>query len=228
MSLQGRDVDQGALAWGLTCALDAYEAARGERTAAADATWFDLLTSAAYVIFREVRVEWAVVEVGLGGRLDSTNVVDGEIAVVTNIGLEHTEILGETRQAIAREKVGILKTGAVLVTTLGRDDAAGRVLQGRADELGCPVARAPVAPDATIEETNVALAGFALDQLGKRGVRTRSGEPVGAGLLDARTRAAARLIGRMERHDIEVGASIGQSRILQTNCWHSPLSGPPA
>ena len=207
VSLQGRDVDQGALAWGLTCALDAYEAARSERTAAADATWFDLLTSAAYVIFREARVEWAVVEVGLGGRLDSTNVVDGEIAVVTNIGLEHTEILGETRQAIAREKVGILKTGAVLVATLGRDDAAGRVLQARADELGCPVAPVGVAPDATIEETNVALAGFALDQLGKRGVRTRSGEPVGAGLLDARTRAAARLIGRMERHDIEVGAS---------------------
>lgn len=207
VSLAGRDVDDRTLAQGLACALDGYEAARGERTAAADATWFDLLTSAAFVIFREARAEWAVVEVGLGGRLDSTNVVQGEIAVVTNVELEHTEILGETRAAIAREKIGILKPGAVLVTTLALDDEAGRVLQARADELGCPVARAITAPDATIEETNVALAGLVLDQLGQRGVRARSGGPVGVGLLDAQTRAAARLIGRMERRDILAEAS---------------------
>ncbi len=207
VSLQGADVEESTLAGALTQALDAYEDARRARTAAADATWFDLLTSAAFLIFREARVEWAVVEVGLGGRLDSTNIVEGEIAVVTNIALEHTEILGETSAAIAREKVGILKPGAVLVTTLDRDDEAGLVLLARADELGCPVVRAAPAPGATIEETNVALAGVVLDQLGQRGVRTRSGEPVGAGLLDARTRAAARLIGRMERRDVEVGGS---------------------
>ena len=99
-------------------ALDAYEAARAAGTPAANATWFDLLTAAAFLIFREASVEWAVIEVGLGGRLDSTNIVDGEIAVVTNIELEHTEILGKTRAAIAGEKVGILKPGAVLITTL--------------------------------------------------------------------------------------------------------------
>ena len=143
VSVGGRDVDDRTLARGLARALDAYEAARRERTAAAEATWFDLLTAAAFVIFREAGVEWAVVEVGLGGRLDSTNVVAGEIAVVTNIGLEHTEILGGTRGAIAGEKVGILKPGAVLVTTLDRDDEAGRVVQARADELGCSVVRAP-------------------------------------------------------------------------------------
>jgi dihydrofolate synthase / folylpolyglutamate synthase len=207
VSLEGRDVDDRTLAWGLTRALDVYEAARRERTPAAAATWFDLLTSAACLIFREAGVEWAVVEVGLGGRLDSTNVVDGEIAVVTNIGLEHTEILGETRAAIAGEKVGILKPGAVLVTTLENDDEAGRVLRARADELGCPVVRAFGPPDATIEEMNVALAGAVLDQLGQRGVRARSSEPVGAGLIDARTRASARLIGRMERHDVDLGSS---------------------
>jgi dihydrofolate synthase/folylpolyglutamate synthase len=207
VSLDGRDVDDRTLACGLTRALDVYEAARRERTAAADATWFDLLTSAAFLIFREAGLEWAIIEVGLGGRLDSSNVVDGEIAVVTNIGLEHTEILGETRAAIAGEKVGILKPGAVLVTTLEYDDEAGRVLQARADELGCPVVRAFGPPDATIEETNVALARAVLDQLGQRGVCARSGEPVGAGLIDARTRASARLIGRMERHDIDLGSS---------------------
>ena len=144
---------------------------------------------------------------GLGGRLDSTNVVLGEIAVVTNIGLEHTEILGRTREAIAREKAGILKPGAVLVTTLDADDEAGHVLQARADELGCPVIRARAAADATIEETNVALAGAVLDQLGERGVSARSGEPIGAALIDAATRAAARLPGRMERRDVDVGSS---------------------
>src|ERR1700674_2793877 len=140
VTLQGRAVDEVTLARALKAALDAYEEARRAGTAAAEATWFDLLTAAAFLIFRDAGVEWAVVEVGLGGRLDSTNVVFGEIAVVTNIGLEHTEILGQTREAIAREKVGILKPGAVLVTALGTDDEAGRVVQARADELGSPPA----------------------------------------------------------------------------------------
>src|SRR5271165_6436023 len=180
VSLEGRDVDDRTLAWGLARALDVYEAARRERTAAADATWFDLLTSAAFLIFREARVEWAVVEVGLGGRLDSTNVVDGEIAVVTNIGLEHTEILGPTRAAIAGEKIGILKPGAVLVTSLAANDEAGRVLDARAGELRSSIVRVKISPDATIEETNVALAGVVLDELGRRKtVRDVSGKLVG-------------------------------------------------
>jgi dihydrofolate synthase / folylpolyglutamate synthase len=207
VSLQGRDVDDVRLACALIHALDAYEESRRARTAAAEATWFDLLTAAAFLVFRDAGVEWAVVEVGLGGRLDSTNVVDGEIAIVTNIGLEHTEILGETRAAIAGEKAGILKPGAVLVTTLDADDEAGRVLRAKADALGSPVVRAPVSDEATIEEMNVAVAGAALDQLGHIGVQALDGRPVDSALIDARTRAAARLAGRMERFDIAVGSS---------------------
>ncbi len=210
VSVEGRSVDEPTLARGLDRALDAYEAARRAGTPGAEATWFDLMTAAALVIFKEAGLEWAVVEVGIGGRLDSTNVVDGEIAVVTNIELEHTEILGSTRAAIAREKVGILKPGAILVTTLGPDDEAGKVLQARADELRCPVARAPVDAAATIEDSNAALAGLALDQLGRAGVSARrepiAGAAVGPWLLDAETRAAARLPGRMERLAIDVGA----------------------
>ena len=207
VSLEGRDVDDRILARELTRALDAYDAARREGTPAADATWFDLLTSAALLIFQDARVEWAVVEVGLGGRLDSTNVVDGEIAMVTNIGLEHMEVLGDTRGKIAGEKVGILKPGAVLVTTLDRDDEAGRVLQARADELGCKLVRPLPQPGATIEETNVALAWAALDELGRKGGATHAGALVGAKLLDVETRAAGRLIGRMERQDVELKTS---------------------
>ena len=146
VTVQGRDVDDPTLARALDRALDAYEAAREAGTAAANATWFDLLTAAAFIIFAETRREWAVIEVGLGGRLDSTNIVDGEIAIVTNIALEHTEILGHTRAAIAGEKVGILKPGAVLVTTLEPDDEAGHVLQTRAAELGARVKRTRLEP----------------------------------------------------------------------------------
>ena len=206
MSVQGRDIDEPTLARALDRALDAYEAARAAGTPAADATWFDLLTAAAFLIFREAGLEWAVVEVGLGGRLDSTNIVDGEIAVVTNIGLEHTEILGKTRAAIAGEKIGILKPGATLVTPLEPDDEAGRVLKARADALGSPVRRPRLGAASSIDETNLALAAAVLGELRRKGVSGPSGEPVGAALLGAETRAAARLPGRMERFDIETGS----------------------
>ena len=205
VSLQGRDVDEPTLARALNQALDAYEGARAAGTPAANATWFDLLTAAAFLIFREASVEWAVVEVGLGGRLDSTNIVDGEIAVVTNIELEHTEILGKTRAAIAGEKVGILKPGAVFITTLNEDDEAGHVLATRADELGSRLKRTRVDPSAPIEQINLALAAAVLGELRRKGVSGRSGEPVGAALLDGAARAAARLPGRMERFDVEIG-----------------------
>jgi dihydrofolate synthase / folylpolyglutamate synthase len=206
VSLDGREVDEPSLARALNRALDAYEAGRKAGTPAADATWFDLLTAAAFLIFAETKREWAVVEVGLGGRLDSTNIVDAEIAIVTNIELEHTEILGKTRAKIAREKVGILKPGAVLITTLGADDEAGQVLQSRADELGSRVKRTRVDASAPIDEINLALAAAVLGELRRKGVSARSGEPVGAWLIDAGARAAARLPGRMERFDIDAGS----------------------
>ncbi len=205
MSVQGHDVDEPTLARALNWALDAYEAARTGGTPAANATWFDLLTAAAFLIFREAAIEWAVIEVGLGGGSISTNIVDGEIAIVTNIALEHTEILGHTRAAIAREKVGILKPGAVVVTTLDANDEAGRVVQTRADELGSRVKRTRLDPSAPIEQVNFALAAAVLGELRRKGVSGRSGKPVGAALLDGDTRRAARLPGRMERFDLEIG-----------------------
>ena len=113
--------------------------------------------------------------------------------------------MGKTRAAIAGEKVGILKPGAVLVTTLGADDEAGRVVQARADELGSRVKRTRLAASAPIEQINLALAAAVLGELRRKGVSGRFGEPVGAALLDADTRAAARLPGRMERFDVEIG-----------------------
>ncbi|MCU1484881.1 MAG: folC [Actinomycetia bacterium] len=83
---------------------------------------FEILTLAALRWFADLPVDAAVVEVGLGGRWDATNVVDAAVAVVTNVGLDHTEVLGPTREHVAREKAGIVKPGSTLV--LGETDPA--------------------------------------------------------------------------------------------------------
>ncbi|MGH9077352.1 MAG: bifunctional folylpolyglutamate synthase/dihydrofolate synthase [Acidimicrobiales bacterium] len=85
-------------------------------------TWFELLAAAAFRWFADRPVDVAVVEVGLGGRFDATNVADGTVAVVTNIGLDHLEFLGPDRASVAAEKAGIVKPGATLV--LGEGDPA--------------------------------------------------------------------------------------------------------
>jgi dihydrofolate synthase / folylpolyglutamate synthase len=82
---------------------------------AAGATQFEALTAAALVEFAEQEVDVAVVEAGLGGRLDATNVVDAEVVLLTNVSLEHTEVLGKTREEIAREKLAVAHRANVVV-----------------------------------------------------------------------------------------------------------------
>lgn len=86
-------------------------------------TYFEVTAALAHAWFAERAVDVAVVETGLGGRLDATNATDSEVAVVTTIGLEHTAFLGDTIEAIAAEKLAILDEGAALVTGLLPDDA---------------------------------------------------------------------------------------------------------
>lgn len=216
VSVLGREVGDDALAAAIMQVLDGYESAKRAATAGEDATWFDVITAAAFVVFRDAGLSWVVVEVGLGGRLDSTNVVFGEVAIVTNIGLEHTEILGTTREAIAAEKVGILKPGATLATTLAADDAAGRVVQQRADELGCKVLRTNLPEDATIADTNLALVGLVFDHLGTQGETVlegaAKGRPIGAWMLEPDVVEKARLPGRMERFDFMLPAALRNGR----------------
>ncbi|TCA00843.1 bifunctional folylpolyglutamate synthase/dihydrofolate synthase [Rhizobium leguminosarum] len=203
VSIDGRPVGEERLADALGAALSAFKDARREATGGQGATWFDILTVSALLIFRSERVEWAVLETGLGGRWDSTNIVQSDVAVITNIDLEHTEILGKTRAAIAFEKAGIIKRGAAVVTLLPEADEAGAVVSARAAELGCAVRRPTVPADATIEQRNVAVAGAVLDVLGKMGVMTKGAsamaEPLGEQLVDPSTIAAARLPGRLEK-----------------------------
>jgi len=85
------------------------------RAYAEGATQFEVLTAAALAEFREQAVDAAVVEAGLGGRLDATNVLDARVVLLTNVSLEHTAVLGDTRAAIAREKLAVAKPGATVV-----------------------------------------------------------------------------------------------------------------
>ncbi len=106
-----------------------------ERFLGLRATWFELVTAAAYAWFAEMAVDAAVVEVGLGGRYDATNVGCADVAVVTNVELDHTDILGTTRTAIAEEKAGILKDGSLLV--LGEQEpAVAAVFEAEAERVG--------------------------------------------------------------------------------------------
>jgi len=103
-------------------------------------SFFDATTAAALALFADARVDHAVLEVGLGGRLDSTNIVTPAVTCVTSIELEHTEKLGTSLAAIAGEKAGIAKPGIPLVMGALPAEAAV-VVEERAGQHGCPLAR---------------------------------------------------------------------------------------
>ena len=98
-------------------------------------TWFELMTAAAYRFFADVAVDAGVIEVGLGGRYDATNVADGVVAVATNVELDHVSILGGTRAKIAWEKSGIVKPGCVAVVG-DEDDDIVAVFEDEARRVG--------------------------------------------------------------------------------------------
>jgi len=104
-------------------------------------TYFETVTAMAFWLFKEKLVQTAVIEVGLGGRLDSTNVVHPAVTVITPVDFDHEAYLGHTIEAIAGEKAGILKPGVPAVFAKQRPEAA-RVLEARAAELRVPVIHA--------------------------------------------------------------------------------------
>ena len=105
-----------------------------------DVTFHEMLTAMAFAAFADAPVDVAVVEVGMGGTWDATNVIDGDVAVITPIGLDHTEWLGDTVELIAGEKAGIIKPGATLVMGM-QPVGAAEVLLAKAAEVGATVVR---------------------------------------------------------------------------------------
>jgi dihydrofolate synthase/folylpolyglutamate synthase len=129
--IDGRDVGDAAL----VDAFEAVEAARGDTAL----TYFEYGTLAALWLFERSGLDLAVLEVGLGGRLDAVNLVDADVAVVTTVDLDHMDWLGADREAIGREKAGIARAGRPLV--IGDDDPPSRVL-GHAYAIGASAIRA--------------------------------------------------------------------------------------
>jgi dihydrofolate synthase/folylpolyglutamate synthase len=126
MSIDGEPIDDDTFEEML------YAVSLVEQAVGVDASYFDIVTSAAFRWFADEAVDVAVVEVGMGGTWDATNVVDGRVAVVTNVTVDHVEYLGPTREQIAQEKAGIVKPGATLV--LGETDPdIQAIFEARAD-----------------------------------------------------------------------------------------------
>jgi dihydrofolate synthase/folylpolyglutamate synthase len=118
----------------LTEVLDRCEAANGGESI----TYFEITTVAALLAFAETPADYTLLEVGLGGRLDATNVVDPALTVITPVSIDHTQYLGETLAEIAGEKAGILKRGVPCVVG-PQQDAALAVIEAKAARLGAPL-----------------------------------------------------------------------------------------
>jgi dihydrofolate synthase/folylpolyglutamate synthase len=103
-----------------------------------DASFFECITALAFLHFKNREVDIAVVETGLGGRLDATNVMRPVLSIVTEIGLDHTKILGKTLKPIAVEKAGIFKSGIPCIIG-SRNKSVNAFFTQRAEETGCPI-----------------------------------------------------------------------------------------
>ncbi len=168
-------------------------------------TFFEFTTALALLCFQRRKVQWVILETGMGGRLDATNVVTPELCLITPIGLDHTAYLGETLAAVAAEKAGILKAGVPAVSGY-QDSAADDVLRLRAEQLGISLLRlghdyhceshsgsfSVTGPGLQLEQItpalsgrhqqqNLALAAIAADQLVKKGLHL-PGSVIRAGL----------------------------------------------
>lgn len=128
--IAGREVDADAL----VAAFADIEAARGDVTL----TYFEWGTLAALRLMADHAPDLAVLEVGLGGRLDAVNIVDADVAVITSVDLDHQSLLGSDRETIGKEKAGVLRAGAFAV--LAEQDPPASVL-ARCAELGCRTSR---------------------------------------------------------------------------------------
>ncbi|HUG81306.1 MAG TPA: folylpolyglutamate synthase/dihydrofolate synthase family protein [Bryobacterales bacterium] len=142
--LDGREIEDADFATDVSQVRAAAEAVVASDGRSMHATLFEIMTAAAFCGFRRAAVEWGVVEVGLGGRLDATNVVSPELTVITPIGRDHERFLGEGERSIAREKAGILKAGCPVVVSEQCPEALEEI-RARAAQLAIQVIQIPCA-----------------------------------------------------------------------------------
>jgi dihydrofolate synthase/folylpolyglutamate synthase len=125
-------------------------------------TYFELLTAFAFWTFYKERVDYAVIEVGLGGLLDATNVIDvPKVCILTPIGLDHTQILGNSIEAIATQKAGIITKGSRVFSAV-QDSAARTVFEATCEQKLCSLAFVEVKLDTTLAAPEFQQANFEL------------------------------------------------------------------
>lgn len=170
----------------VTEALDAADSVAGRH---GPPTEFEIITAAAFTWFQRTGIEVGVIEVGLGGRLDATNAWQGGVTAITNVALDHMEHLGDTVEAIAREKAAIIKRGDFVAIT-GATEPALAVIRGRARRVAVPLeVRTPEAFDRRLK----------IGLLGRHQIANAS---VAAGVIDALDSAG---IARVPKAAIERG-----------------------
>ena len=191
--VEDADIEPSAFAAAIQRAAHAAELV--DRSLAEDdrVTQFELLTAAAYSELARQQVEVAVIEAGLGGRYDATNVIPSRVQVLTSVGLEHTRWLGPTIEAIATEKLDVVRPGATLVLGHGLHPDANAVAEQVAAERGARIARAGVDPGVPLsalgayQRRNFALARAAaeayLGELDAGAVATAAAETLVPGRL---------------------------------------------
>jgi dihydrofolate synthase / folylpolyglutamate synthase len=199
-------------------------------------TEFEILTAVAFGWFAEERVDVALVEVGLGGRLDATHAWDGGVAAITNVDLDHTDRLGPTLVDIAREKAAIIERGDLAVTGVSGDGLA--IVRRRARRLGVPLTEVQPAPLLGWDRDGirVSLARLGETRIGLRGRHQAANAAVAHAVLDAletagiaradddarrRGYAAARWPGRLELIDVPASAACRAQQVLLDGA-HNP------
>ena len=182
-----------------------------------EATQFEVLTAAALLEFAEQNVDVAVVEAGLGGRYDATNVLRSPVQVLTNVGLDHTQVLGETREQIAIEKLAVVRPGSTVILgepeweELARANGAAVVVVTGRSNIACAVAAAesflgrPVDPSPARE---LRLPGRLLERRGESPLEIWDGahNPNGVGYL----------LGRLPSRRYVVACSILEDKDAET------------
>jgi dihydrofolate synthase/folylpolyglutamate synthase len=152
---QGVEIGEEAFAAAVERVADAAAVVNRGLEEGEEVTQFEVATAAAFVALAAARVEVAVVEAGLGGRLDATNTIPSRVTALTSVGLDHTEWLGETELEIAAEKLAVLRDATTLVTGRLGDEVAA-LAERIADERGAELIDAPEDPG---EEVRLRAAG---------------------------------------------------------------------
>ena len=186
----GRPVAHDTLVCAVATVRDVVESLRFDGTLGVQPTFFEVTTAVAFELFRRAEVEIAVLEVGLGGRLDATNIVSPFVTAITSIALDHQLYLGSTLAEIAFEKAGIIKAGVPVVVGPVDPESLG-VIARVANERGAALIRATPADAAPFtlglygdhQRANAGVAVRVLEQLTARGVGVPS-DAVARGLAD--------------------------------------------